>query len=153
MWTLFVRYPVYVNSWNRQKTENAGLWPQYVGDAPGVVLQSTYGELIGALPHRVFAGEIEYVHRGIEKPKIDTKHVVDSVFYKRKEYEQEKEIRLAIYTQPTPTPPLQNVLDWIPDTPCYHHVRVNLSELIRAIHVTPGTKQWGIDVVVNLLRV
>jgi len=68
-------------------------WRAYAG-ANGVAIESTYGRLRSVLPEWIFIHEVEYID--YERDRMINGHSLAPIFYKRKEFADERELRAVV---------------------------------------------------------
>lgn len=74
-------------------TESDLMWRAYA-EGNGVAIESTYGQLRSALPGWIFIHKVEYID--YETDRMIQGHSLAPVFYKRKEFADERELRAVI---------------------------------------------------------
>jgi hypothetical protein len=87
------RHFSFVNCWMMNTTESDLMWRTYA-EGNGVAIESTYGQLRSALPDWIFIHEVEYID--YETDRMIEGHSLAPVFYKRKEFAGERELRAVI---------------------------------------------------------
>lgn len=83
----------FVNCWMMNTKESDLMWRAYAG-ANGVAIESTYGRLRSVLPDWIFIHEVEYID--YEKDRMINGHSLAPIFYKRKEFADEREVRAVV---------------------------------------------------------
>jgi hypothetical protein len=73
--------------------ESTLMWHSFAEDN-GVAIESSYGKLRSALPDWIFIHEVEYID--FETDRMIDGHSLAPVFYKRKEFAGERELRAVI---------------------------------------------------------
>jgi len=69
------------------------MWRTYA-EGNGVAIESSYGRLRNALPAWILIHEVEYIDS--EKDRMIDRHSLAPIFYKRKEFADERELRAVI---------------------------------------------------------
>jgi hypothetical protein len=83
----------FVNCWMMNTKESDLMWRAYAG-ANGVAIESTYGRLRSVLPNWIFIHEVEYID--YERDRMINGHSLAPIFYKRKEFADERELRAVV---------------------------------------------------------
>ena len=120
---------IYVSCWTINSRENDLMWKAYVQGNEGVSIQSTVGRFDGSLGDPCI---YDFPYMGMSKVKyiddmrerLDGKNILEYVMYKRKEFEDDRELRAVIWND-------------IPDKPKGICVPVDLSILIETIYIAP----------------
>ena len=93
-WTHRLESPIsFVNCWMMNTKESDLMWRAYAG-ANGVAIESTYGRLRSVLPEWIFIHEVEYID--YERDRMINGHSLAPIFYKRKEFADERELRAVV---------------------------------------------------------
>ncbi|MFJ8243696.1 DUF2971 domain-containing protein [Peribacillus asahii] len=85
-----------ISCWHINDYESAGMWDLYLGGNEGVSIQTDYRSLLNSitdLRYRVFSGKLQYIDFHKE---MTSKNIYDTLFYKRKSFSHENELRLMI---------------------------------------------------------
>jgi hypothetical protein len=155
----------YVNCWYMGKHETEARWKPVAGRTVDVAVVSTYRALLESFhqtPEQVTVGIVEY----------GTEHLVNRTampdwmefsYWKRKEFESEKEVRAVIHRPLGGTTfgvvrkaglPVQ--LDWSTmtgqETPHGLTVRVDLHSLVHKVVVSPERPTWLVDVLTDVIQ-
>jgi hypothetical protein len=121
----------FVNCWMMNTNESDLMWNCYA-ERHGVAIESTYGKLRSVLPDWIYIYEVEYID--YENDRMIGGHSLAPVFYKRKEFAGERELRAVIDVFPVGDPrrlvtkPL----------PTGHLVEVDLCRLITRVILSPS---------------
>ena len=83
----------FVNCWMMNTNESDLMWRGYA-EGNGVAIESTCGRLRSALPDWTFIHEVEYID--YEKDPMIDGHSLAPIFYKRREFSAERELRAVI---------------------------------------------------------
>lgn len=123
----------YANCWNQNDCESNLMWKVYVEDffkcpehSKGIVIQSSFTRLCQCFKNSKidqYISEVTY-DNSILKPETNT---LIPFFRKRKEFENEKEIRAIVQ--------IMDIEENNPEKSI--HVNVNLAELIENIYISP----------------
>jgi hypothetical protein len=85
-----------ISCWHMNDFESAGMWDLYLSGKDGVAIKTDYRSLINSiidLRYRVFSGKLQYIDFNTE---MTSKNIYDTLFYKRKSFAHENELRLMI---------------------------------------------------------
>lgn len=91
-----IRSVVYVNCWHANEWESAAMWKLYAENQDSVAVRTTYDlilKYVGNEKHAV--GNVTYTAFGKEPP-YEFGHTLLPCFYKRKEFEHERELRVVM---------------------------------------------------------
>ncbi|AEN89692.1 MULTISPECIES: DUF2971 domain-containing protein [Priestia] len=84
-----------ISCWHINEHESAGMWDLYLSsNANGVAVKTNYHNLmlsIDDLTYRIFAGKVQYIDFHKE---MTSRNIYDTLFYKRKSFSHENELRL-----------------------------------------------------------
>jgi hypothetical protein len=136
------REDLYVSCWCMKKYESAAMWGLYTQVNQGVAIKSTVEHLHKSLPSKylgdcLFLGVVNYINFN-EEAMREEDVVTNRLFYKRKSFEHEAEMRAILIASPGgPFSPNENGLD----------ILVDLETLIDQIYVGPGSPDWFLDLV------
>ncbi|WP_340701367.1 DUF2971 domain-containing protein [Brevibacillus borstelensis] len=85
-----------VSCWHINEHESAGMWDLYLNSKDGIALKSDYNSLYNSmndLRYRLFSGKVQYIDFDNE---MTSRNIYDTLFYKRKSFSHENELRLMI---------------------------------------------------------
>ncbi|MGG4267270.1 DUF2971 domain-containing protein [Peribacillus simplex] len=85
-----------ISCWHINEYESAGMWDLYLGGNDGVAIKTDFRSLINSitdLRYRVFSGNLQYIDFHKE---MTSKNIYDTLFYKRKSFAHENELRLMV---------------------------------------------------------
>lgn len=131
-----MRKSYFVNCWHENSTESAALWDLYARNS-GVAIQSTIGSLKRSVTDtkRYFIGRVRYVNS--ETEPFTELNLLIPPFLKRKNFENEKEVRL---------------LNWSPtnikeekETKLHHNdtlLEIEPNTLIKNLFISPACPEW-----------
>lgn len=86
-----------ISCWHINEYESAGMWGLYLGgDIDGIAIKTNYHTLLKSINderYKIFSGRVQYIdfHKDMTSP-----NVFDTLFYKRKSFSHENELRLMI---------------------------------------------------------
>jgi hypothetical protein len=119
----------FVNCWMMNTIESDLMWRTYA-ESNGVAIESTCARLRGVLPDWIFVHQVEYID--YDKDRMIGGHSLAPVFYKRKEFADEREIRAVIDVFPVTdsrrTGPLRPG----------NEIEVDLSKLVTRVILSPS---------------
>jgi hypothetical protein len=152
----------YVNCWSLGAHESAGLWRIFSTEDQGVAVETTYRALTGVFDKDDWIGLVQYInYERAAYPQISD---FEMVMLKRKEFEYEKEVRVArrhIELAPDedvrlPRHP-DGFLDMHSFESFYHQPqevvhKVDLSKLIVAVVVSPSADEKFFDKIQALVK-
>lgn len=85
-----------ISCWHKNDFESAGMWDLYLSGKDGVAIKTDYKSLVNSiidLRYRVFSGNLQYIDF---RKEMTSKNIYDTLFYKRKSFAHENELRLMI---------------------------------------------------------
>ena len=127
---------VLVNCWHKRDHESLPMWERYVGDRPGIAVTTTLERLITAMPEAVTVGHVEYVD--FDTDGSFTANPYARAFMKRKELEDEREVRADLME-----PPITENGRWSIEVRAGeelgHRVPVDLGTLIESVVLSPSS--------------
>ncbi len=133
----------FVNCWHVNDYENLAMWQIYADLESGIAIQSDFRSLIKAIKEKnieyketLYRDKVQYVD--FEKEKTVIFKPVMPLFYKRKSFEHEKELRIVRLN----TLPADN--GWCID--------VNLISLIKKVYVAPKAPDYYKEAVEELIN-
>jgi hypothetical protein len=93
----------FVNCWHMLEHENAAMWDRYSMDGTfgeAVVIRTTYAQLKNIIPRFAYIGKVRYLDWTTER--LATLNVMEGVMHKRREYIDEREVRIVIQLMSLP---------------------------------------------------
>jgi hypothetical protein len=149
----------FVSCWSISRVESAALWDIYSGRNAGIAIRSTVGDLKAALASEpseewVTVAAVRYVD--FQDGYVPVSMVTERLFYKRSSFAHERELRAVM-----------KPMDWLTKQtgmaqldrstlerrlPTGWPVPVDLRPLVRAIHVSPLSPAWFLDVIQSLVE-
>jgi len=120
----------FVNCWMMNTNESDLMWRCYA-DSCGVAIESTYFRLRSVLPNWIYIYEVEYID--YENDRMIEGHSLAPVFYKRKEFAGERELRAVIDVFPVGDPRRLGAQT----LPSGHLVKIDLCKLINRVTLSP----------------
>lgn len=158
-----------INCWHLNDDESYAMWELYVRAGDGIALQSTFARLKRAFAFTdqdVYMGKVRYIDYQREKV-LPNNSSVAPVFYKRKSFEHERELRCVTAVDIEEETGIRQAVHKVDNegrvfneegqqinarSPFGKQVRVNLEQLIENIYVSPTSQAWFKDLVVTLLK-
>jgi hypothetical protein len=143
--TRTMREWTFVSCWHVGEYESAAMWSLY---GRSVAVRSTYRKLRACLTSPfIHMGLVRYVDYAVDV--IPTDNTYWPFVHKRKSFEHERELRIVI----------QDIAcrsysrSWnLSQNECGRNIAVDLSQLVEAIYVAPGTPSWKRDAVESVAR-
>jgi hypothetical protein len=133
-----------VNCWHRNDVESVAMWKLYTRGMDGVSIQTTVGGLKASLQSEdssIIIGQVKYVdHANLAAFGGDPPPGVAAIFVKRRSFEHENEVRLAIDDEPF----VDSELDYVKVPLSGGNVIVDTNALIYRIVASPGYPQWAL---------
>ncbi|WP_313897885.1 DUF2971 domain-containing protein [Bacillus thuringiensis] len=85
-----------ISCWHMNEHESAGMWDLYLNSEDGIAIKTNYKNLVNSiedLRYRLFAGKVQYIdfHKD-----MTSRNIYDTLFFKRKSFSHENELRLLI---------------------------------------------------------
>lgn len=154
-----------ISCWHINEYESAGMWDLYLSGEDGVAIKTDYKSLMTSitdLRYRVFSGKLQYVDFHKE---MTSRNIYDTLFYKRKSFAHENELRLMIIASRFDQYILERKFD-MEGIPIYmweekfleyeeesynfshekgNLVSCNLHKLIQAIYVSPKSSKEVVE--------
>jgi hypothetical protein len=127
---------MYVSSWHMNEHESTAMWGMYLKSNEGLAIRTTIAGLKQAFApstQSIHIGSIEYVD--YEQDQIPFENVMYLGLHKRRSFEHEREVR-AMFLFGGGDGQL---------------VKVDLSALIKAVHVAPSSPEWLLNLVKKLV--
>ena len=141
------RSQIFVNCWCALQHESAAMWKLYLDGPHGVAIKSDHDALVKVLeptPLRIRTSLINYVD--YQTTPISTRNMFFPFLCKRLSFAHESELRVVIWS-------LEDVnQSQIAREALQLEVRINIRELIQAIHVSPWAPEWYGELVERLIR-
>ena len=134
---LEMRKCTFINCWHENRHESAAMWDLYARDANGIALRTTLPRLREALASNqfsIFAGKVQYLDYA--KQPVPEHNTMLPFFFKRASFVHEQEARLIV--QNSAVPHVSN----IPANSNGLLTYVDLTSLLEAVYVAPGSDSW-----------
>jgi hypothetical protein len=134
---------VYTNCWTIDEGQSDAMWKSYLSSNKGVAIQTDVEKLESQLPdHRdIHVKKVKY-YEGKELSISDyMKNPLLPAFYKRKAYEHENELRLALRLTYEDDEVILGE-GYVKKTPKDRRIGINPESLIDKIHTSPKAPEW-----------
>ncbi|MED0934240.1 DUF2971 domain-containing protein [Bacillus mobilis] len=85
-----------ISCWHMNEHESAGMWDLYLNSEDGIAIKTNYKNLVNStedLRYRIFAGKVQYIDF---RKDMTSRNIYDTLFFKRKSFSHENELRLLI---------------------------------------------------------
>jgi len=138
-----------LNCWHMNDDESDLMWKKYVSNGFGVAIQSTFKKIESAFSDnsKVWMGIVRYID--YQKDSIPIGNGFHQFLHKRKNFSDERELRLITYYDITSfTTPSKDALNSI----IGKHVEVKLDDLIEKIYVSPNSPDWFSELVSSVSK-
>lgn len=161
-----------ISCWHMNNAESAAMWDLYLKSNEGIAITTNYSSLLNSikdLRYRVFASEVNYID--FDKD-MTAANVYETLFYKRKSFSHENELRLLIIAGIIEdNNRLERIFDnegidyreWDKkmdelEEQSYEfsnefgtYLKCDLNNLIDEIYISPTSPSWFVDVVNSVL--
>ena len=134
----------FVSCWYQEDGESQAMWKLFAGDKYGIAVRTTASKLIGSFTNRLpdYLGFVKYLD--YEREPMAVSHF-PPVFYKRKEFQHEREVRAVLAPQQRIEKPENKIESpGIPEP-------INPTYLIEELIVSPYSPDWLMEVVELLI--
>ena len=137
----------YISCWHMNDHESAAMWKLYTNTKESVAIQTTYENLVNALPESVYVGLVQYID--YKKDWLPEDNTFYPFMHKRKSFAHENEVRIIRQEEPVYEGKIlvdkQNDRDGIA-------VAVNLTLLIDKVYIAPTASTWDRSLVEEVLK-
>ncbi len=137
-----LRQQAFINCWHMSEHESAAMWKLYGPTGDTIAIRTRAIDLLQSisLKHSLFMGQCYYIDFDSGKGFPPLPSFIEPLFFKRKSFEHEKEVRIVAYvpewrTSGMLSPP--NEFGW--------NVRVDIGRLIREVIVAPFAPRWFLE--------
>lgn len=148
-----MRMMFHITCWHMNERESAAMWGLYQTEGRGIAIKSTVGRLKEAVRSSsddIYMAAVRYVDYATEF--VPEGNLFYRVIHKRLSFEHENELRMIV-SPPAPTVEVER--EGVVETvivPGYQappglSIPVDLSAMVEAIHIAPGSADWFVDVV------
>ncbi|MCG7337163.1 DUF2971 domain-containing protein [Sporosarcina sp. ACRSM] len=142
----YQRKNTFINCWHLNEYESAAMWDLYLKSDEGVAIQTTFDRLknsINGCEQEIYIGKVNYIDFTRESNFFG--NVFEPFFSKRISFAHEQEVRL-LYAGHHDAKPLK-------DEDIYGvNIKVDLSELVESIYVSPDASQWFVEIVEAVIK-
>ena len=145
----FVKLTV-VNCWHLSDYRMATMWQTYLRSNNGVAIRSTFGKLRNSLEYteyKVYIGKVKYISY---KSDLIPEGPLFPYFHKRRQFEDEKELRAVIQDFARKK---NGEINWSKSPfNIGLYVPVCLDTLIDRVYLAPRCHQWQVELVESVMR-
>lgn len=135
-----IRKWIFLNCWHMNNNESAAMWQLYVQKNEGIAIRSTFARLRDSLSYPyIHIGMVNYID--YSRTMIPEGNVFHAFFYKRRSFEHEHELRVALQKPSVANDPIPGLY-----VPC------DLNILIDEIFVSPESPNWFKELVSSILE-
>lgn len=143
----WIRQWTFINCWHISDDESAAMWRLYTKSNEAVAIQTTYENLVKALPEFVYVGLVEYID--YKKDWLPEGNSFYPFMHKRKSFAHENEVRVIHQKYPTSK---KGILFGVQNDKDGISVDVNLTLLIDKVYVAPTASTWYRNLVEKVLK-
>lgn len=139
-----LRNIIVVNCWVQSPYESEAMWSLYCNQKDGLAIESTIEDLENSIEyHYNPTPEIKPVkYLDYDKEEPPSNNAFDPYFHKRIEFEDEKELRVAIILlHMTNNAPKHGIL-----------IPVNLNKMLKCVHIAPHASDWYFKMIKDILK-
>jgi len=140
---------IFVSCWHINDVESAALWKLYSRSNEVIAIRSEVSKLVSAIEHpdqyhnaSIILTAVEYGHEKVRNKYKDNFNGIsgdDIVFTKRRCFEHERELRLAIYNDGSSLPLSPDKTGLL--------LKVNLEDMLSEVIISPEAPLWILDLV------
>jgi len=138
-----MREEMFVSCWHGNEYESAAMWRLYAQSGDAVAIKTTFAKLTEVLPDGVILGNVRYVDYARHTVPVDS--LIAPFMIKRTSFAHENEVRAAFWFA---------LRELIPESITFKGAGalcpVDLHKLIEAIHVSPTSPPWFLEIVTGL---
>lgn len=138
----------FINCWHMNEYESEAMWKLYSKSNESVAIQSTFNLLFEALSDEVLLGIVNYID--YDNDFMPENNYFWNYLHKRKSYEHEKELRAIIRPFKING---ESIPKGTPNTEYGKTVKVQISEFIQKIYISPRAQPWFADLVKNVISI
>lgn len=146
------QYFAYVSCWHMRSHESMAMWKVY-GDN-GIAIRTTFARFQDSLlsePRPVQIGKVKYGNYA--NTMMNYGNTLAPVFFKRRVFDFEREVRAAHMSLPEDRgPTMKDLLALGPNQPPGVRIEVNMDALIEKVFVSPGKPDWYRTLIEKVLR-
>lgn len=147
----------FVNSWHVGEHESAAMWKIYATEDAGIAIRSTVGRLKRSLDsyidYTVMISSVSYIN--YDTDIIPENYLLHPMFFKRKSYEYENELRALVNTgmgaSSGESTKRQTTLDDRTQVDTIDvrglYATIDIDALIEAVYVSPKAPPWFVELV------
>lgn len=155
------RSRAFINCWHVREHESAAMWKIYATEDAGIAIRSTVGRLKASFrqytDYPVYISSVAYINYDIDIIP-ESPYLLTPVFYKRKSFEYENELRALIYGSQyrDPADPTRKQTEWdgrkaegsffVADVRGLY-AAIDVDALIDTIYISPKAPPWFVELV------
>ena len=128
---------VLVNCWHERPYESRPMWDRYGRGSDAVAIVTTFESLKRSFQRQVDLGHVDYVDAASEEIGNYFSNPSHRAFQKRREFEDEREVRGVIFDFPEGAVKAGEEIPISPGTEIGYHVPVDLSVLVKCVVISP----------------
>lgn len=143
---------VYTNCWTIDRGQSDAMWSNYLSSDKGVAIQTTVGQLKSQLPSNpdIKLGEVQYVDWDKKKISVKNYDPLVPVFYKRKAFKHEKELRLA-FRLDLDHEDVYSPAAYELRSPSGKGICIDSESLVDTIYTSPRAPEWFAETVEGMI--
>lgn len=130
---------VLINCWHERMHENRQMWDRYGKSGVAVAVVTSFGALRESLAGNVDVGHVDYIDIATQQPIAFSSNPSFQAFFKRQEYEDEREVRAMIFDWPLDPPKFEEQIPISPGTEIGYRIPVQLETLIQRVVISPDS--------------
>lgn len=136
----YQRVDFFLNCWHINDSETRHMWDTYASRKLGVSIQSDFNRLCESLDkieEKIYIAAVEY-----DQQILSTDNLFHPYFSKRKQFKFDQELRCLIWDRVVPPKEPRSGISF----------EIDLKILIENVIVTPGTAQYEIDAIKDMIK-
>jgi len=150
--------------WHMNDTESAAMWDLYLSAKDGIAIKTNYKKLVNSILDTrfvVYGGKVQYIDY---EEEMASNNVFETLFYKRKSFSHENELRLMVFADPI-IEDGRNLNSWLGDENDDDYagtinmdnegganISLDISKMIEEVYIAPTAPVWLKPLVESLLR-
>lgn len=143
------RKALYAQCWHLSEYDSFAMWRLYGAGTNTIAIQSTVGRIVDVIGTQAHFGRVSYID--YSKDSIAGKALA-TAYHKRHHFAHEQECRIVLRREPV-APAGMRPIDCLDDNPRHIAIECDLARLLSAIYLPPGSPEFLVDVIKNLLNV
>ena len=144
-----MREHCFVNCWHLNEVESDAMWKIFVKSDEGIAIKTKFSILEDQVTKNCeMTSKLGLVNYNPPSSiYVDNNEMHAPIFYKRKSFEHEREVRAVIISRST-----DEIFVSESPQPLILSIRVDLTELINEVHISPTAPTWLCGLVKNVLK-